>query len=131
MENFKHQTNKQVSDNHTRLDKKEIQQKEQLKNLCADVDLLTMTATPTPRTLNLAMAGLRDLSVIATPPAKRQVPRLLAWAALARHTATMRRAHVGPAQRPAVSRVAEPARPRTALGDGAGACCCWTRTTAS
>ncbi len=48
-----------------------VRQKEQLKNLCANVDLLTMTATPIPRTLNMAMAGLRDLSIIATPPAKR------------------------------------------------------------
>lgn len=48
-----------------------VRQKEQLKSLCANVDLLTMTATPIPRTLNMAMAGLRDLSIIATPPAKR------------------------------------------------------------
>lgn len=48
-----------------------VRQKEQLKNLCANVDLLTMTATPIPRTLNMAMAGLRDLSIIATPPARR------------------------------------------------------------
>ena len=37
----------------------------------AEVDILTMTATPIPRTLNMALGGLRDLSVIATPPAKR------------------------------------------------------------
>ncbi|MGB5324083.1 MAG: transcription-repair coupling factor [Pseudomonadales bacterium] len=48
-----------------------VAQKEQLKRLCADVDLLTMTATPIPRTLNMAMAGLRDLSLITTPPARR------------------------------------------------------------
>lgn len=48
-----------------------VRQKEQLKRLCVDVDLLTMTATPIPRTLNMAMSGLRDLSIIATPPAKR------------------------------------------------------------
>jgi transcription-repair coupling factor (superfamily II helicase) len=48
-----------------------VKQKDQLKRLCANVDLLTMTATPIPRTLNMAMAGLRDLSIIATPPAKR------------------------------------------------------------
>lgn len=48
-----------------------VRQKEKLKSLCANVDLLTMTATPIPRTLNMAMAGLRDLSIIATPPAKR------------------------------------------------------------
>jgi len=48
-----------------------VRQKDQLKKLCANVDLLTMTATPIPRTLNMAMAGLRDLSIIATPPARR------------------------------------------------------------
>jgi len=48
-----------------------VRQKEQLKRLRAEVDLLTLTATPIPRTLNMAMAGLRDLSIIATPPAHR------------------------------------------------------------
>jgi transcription-repair coupling factor (superfamily II helicase) len=48
-----------------------VRQKEQLKKLRAEVDLLTLTATPIPRTLNMAMAGLRDLSIIATPPAHR------------------------------------------------------------
>ena len=37
----------------------------------ADVDILTLTATPIPRTLNMAMSGMRDLSIIATPPARR------------------------------------------------------------
>lgn len=48
-----------------------VRQKEQLKKLRAEVDVLTMTATPIPRTLNMAMNDLRDLSIIATPPAKR------------------------------------------------------------
>ncbi|MEM1229858.1 MAG: transcription-repair coupling factor, partial [Pseudomonadota bacterium] len=48
-----------------------VRQKERLKALRAEVDVITLTATPIPRTLNLAMSGLRDLSVIATPPAKR------------------------------------------------------------
>jgi len=48
-----------------------VRQKEALKKLRAEVDLLTMTATPIPRTLNMAMSGLRDLSIIATPPAHR------------------------------------------------------------
>ena len=48
-----------------------VRQKEILKKLRAEVHLLTMTATPIPRTLNMAMAGLRDLSIIATPPANR------------------------------------------------------------
>ena len=48
-----------------------VRQKEQLKKMRTEVDVLTMTATPIPRTLNMAMNDLRDLSVIATPPAKR------------------------------------------------------------
>ena len=48
-----------------------VKQKEQIKKLRADVDILTLTATPIPRTLNMAMGGIRDLSIIATPPAKR------------------------------------------------------------
>ncbi|MBV1905374.1 MAG: transcription-repair coupling factor [Pseudomonadales bacterium] len=48
-----------------------VRQKERLKNLRAEVDLLTLTATPIPRTLNMAVGGIRDLSIIATPPAKR------------------------------------------------------------
>ena len=48
-----------------------VQQKEKIKALRAEVDILTLTATPIPRTLNMAMGGLRDLSIIATPPARR------------------------------------------------------------
>ncbi|WP_311568520.1 transcription-repair coupling factor [Photobacterium arenosum] len=48
-----------------------VRQKEKLKSLRADVDILTLTATPIPRTLNMAMSGMRDLSIIATPPARR------------------------------------------------------------
>lgn len=48
-----------------------VKQKERLKSLRAEVDVLTLTATPIPRTLNMALATLRDLSIIATPPAKR------------------------------------------------------------
>ncbi len=48
-----------------------VQQKEKIKALRADVDILTLTATPIPRTLNMALSGMRDLSIIATPPAKR------------------------------------------------------------
>lgn len=48
-----------------------VRQKETFKALRAEVDILTLTATPIPRTLNMAMSGLRDLSIIATPPAKR------------------------------------------------------------
>ena len=48
-----------------------VRQKEQIKRLRAEVDILTLTATPIPRTLNMAMNGIRDLSIISTPPAKR------------------------------------------------------------
>ncbi|MBF0283044.1 MAG: transcription-repair coupling factor [Magnetococcales bacterium] len=45
--------------------------KEKLKKLRASVDILTLTATPIPRTLNMAMAGVRDISIIASPPPDR------------------------------------------------------------
>ena len=48
-----------------------MRDKEKLKALRAEVDVLTLTATPIPRTLNMAMGGLRDLSLITTPPAER------------------------------------------------------------
>ncbi len=48
-----------------------VRQKDQFKALRAEVDILTLTATPIPRTLNMAFSGMRDLSIIATPPAKR------------------------------------------------------------
>lgn len=48
-----------------------VRQKEQLKALRAEVDVLTLTATPIPRTLSMAMEGLREFSVITTPPQKR------------------------------------------------------------
>lgn len=48
-----------------------VRQKEYLKSIRTNVDILTLTATPIPRTLNMAFAGIRDLSIIATPPARR------------------------------------------------------------
>ncbi|WP_281783614.1 transcription-repair coupling factor [Sinimarinibacterium flocculans] len=48
-----------------------VRHKERMKNLRAEVDVLTLTATPIPRTLNMGLAGLRELSIIATPPASR------------------------------------------------------------
>ncbi|MDQ5907506.1 MAG: hypothetical protein QG590_1991, partial [Pseudomonadota bacterium] len=48
-----------------------VRQKESLKNLRAEVDVLTLTATPIPRTLAMSLEGLRDFSVIATAPQKR------------------------------------------------------------
>jgi len=66
-----------------------VRQKERLKALRAQVDLLTLTATPIPRTLNMSMSGLRDLSLIATPPAHRLSVKTFVgeW-----HTPTLREA---------------------------------------
>ncbi|ACA31338.1 transcription-repair coupling factor [Histophilus somni] len=48
-----------------------VSQKEKIKQLRTNIDILTLTATPIPRTLNMAMSGIRDLSIISTPPARR------------------------------------------------------------
>jgi transcription-repair coupling factor (superfamily II helicase) len=48
-----------------------VRQKETFKHLRSEIDILTLTATPIPRTLNMSMSGMRDLSIISTPPAKR------------------------------------------------------------
>lgn len=48
-----------------------VKQKEKIKSLRTNIDILTLTATPIPRTLNMALSGTRDLSIIATPPEKR------------------------------------------------------------
>lgn len=48
-----------------------VKHKEQMKSLRSEVDILTLTATPIPRTLNMSLAGIRDLSIIATPPHHR------------------------------------------------------------
>ncbi|MDG2420462.1 MAG: transcription-repair coupling factor [Gammaproteobacteria bacterium] len=48
-----------------------VRQKAKINSLRANVDILTLTATPIPRTLNMALSGIRDLSLIVTPPAKR------------------------------------------------------------
>ncbi len=52
-----------------------VKQKEGLKRLKTTVDTLTLTATPIPRTLNMALSGMRDLSLITTPPAERRAIR--------------------------------------------------------
>jgi transcription-repair coupling factor (superfamily II helicase) len=49
-----------------------VSQKERLKRMRVEVDVLTLTATPIPRTLEMSMSGIRDLSVIETPPAARR-----------------------------------------------------------
>lgn len=48
-----------------------VEHKEKIKNVKNDVDCLTMTATPIPRTLHMSLAGIRDISTINTPPQKR------------------------------------------------------------
>ncbi|MEM8843770.1 MAG: transcription-repair coupling factor [Pseudomonadota bacterium] len=48
-----------------------VRHKEKLKSLRSEADILTLTATPIPRTLNMSLSGLRDLSIIATPPSHR------------------------------------------------------------
>jgi transcription-repair coupling factor (superfamily II helicase) len=52
-----------------------VKQKEQLKRLRTQVDVLTLTATPIPRTLHMSMSGVRDMSIIATPPQDRRAIR--------------------------------------------------------
>ena len=52
-----------------------VAQKERLKRLRASVDVLSMSATPIPRTLHMSLGGIRDLSVLATPPEERQPVR--------------------------------------------------------
>ncbi|MEZ5499241.1 MAG: transcription-repair coupling factor [Steroidobacteraceae bacterium] len=66
-----------------------VRDKERLKALRAEVHFLTLTATPIPRTLNLALGGLRDLSLITTPPVERLAIKtfVLEW-----HDATIREA---------------------------------------
>lgn len=58
-----------------------VKHKEKLKSLRAQVDVLTMTATPIPRTLYFSVAGLRDLSIIDTPPASRKsvFTQIISW----------------------------------------------------
>jgi len=48
-----------------------VRQKETIKSLRSEIDILTLTATPIPRTLNMALGGLREMSLITTPPAER------------------------------------------------------------
>lgn len=48
-----------------------VKHKEHVKSLRAEIDILTLTATPIPRTLNMSLAGIRDLSIISTPPMQR------------------------------------------------------------
>jgi transcription-repair coupling factor (superfamily II helicase) len=60
-----------------------VVQKERLKKLCAEVHVLSMSATPIPRTLNMALGGLKEISIITTPPPDRLSVRTF----VSRHTA--------------------------------------------
>ncbi len=48
-----------------------VQQKEKIKEIASNIDVITMTATPIPRTLNMALVGVKDVSIITTPPVNR------------------------------------------------------------
>src|SRR5207342_863249 len=54
-----------------------VTHKERIKQLRASVDVLTLSATPIPRTLQLAVGGMRDMSIIATPPVDRRTIRTI------------------------------------------------------
>jgi transcription-repair coupling factor (superfamily II helicase) len=58
-----------------------VKQKERLKDMKRNVDVLAMTATPIPRTLHLSLAGLRDVSLIQTPPRDRMpiITHVVPW----------------------------------------------------
>jgi transcription-repair coupling factor (superfamily II helicase) len=74
-----------------------VAHKERLKALKADVHVLTLTATPIPRTLQMAMSGLRELSVIQTPPVDRLAVRtyVTPWDAVVMHEALLREHYRG------------------------------------
>ena len=74
-----------------------VRHKERLKALRAEVDILTLTATPIPRTLNMSLSGLRDLSIIATPPVERHAIKTFVtqWDANLIREACLREIHRG------------------------------------
>jgi transcription-repair coupling factor (superfamily II helicase) len=74
-----------------------VKQKERLKQLKANVHVLTLTATPIPRTLQLALAGVREMSVIATPPVDRLAVRtfVMPWDGVVLREAILREQHRG------------------------------------
>jgi len=49
-----------------------VSDKEKIKNIRSDIDILSLSATPIPRSLNLALAGIRDISLLKTPPSGRK-----------------------------------------------------------
>ncbi len=74
-----------------------VTHKEKLKQLRADVHVLTLTATPIPRTLQMAMSGLRELSTIQTPPVDRLAVRtyVMEWDDMVMREALLREHHRG------------------------------------
>ena len=74
-----------------------VAQKERLKQLKANVHVLTLTATPIPRTLQLALAGVREMSIIATPPVDRLAVRtfVMPWDGVVLREAILREQHRG------------------------------------
>ena len=68
-----------------------MRQKEQLKRLRAEVDVLTLTATPIPRTLAMSLEGIRDFSVIATAPQRRLAIKTFVVDVFARASSARRR----------------------------------------
>jgi transcription-repair coupling factor (superfamily II helicase) len=86
-----------------------VTHKEQLKQLWADVHVLTLTATPIPRTLQMAMSGLRELSTIQTPPVDRLAIRtyVMEWDDMVMREALLREHHRGGQSFIVVPRIAD------------------------
>lgn len=86
-----------------------VTHKEKLKQLRADVHVLTLTATPIPRTLQMAMAGLRELSTIQTPPVDRLAVRtyVMEWDDMVMREALLREHHRGGQSFIVVPRIAD------------------------
>jgi transcription-repair coupling factor (superfamily II helicase) len=86
-----------------------VTHKEKLKQLRADVHVLTLTATPIPRTLQMAMSGLRELSTIQTPPVDRLAVRtyVMEWDEVVMREALLREHHRGGQSFLVVPRIAD------------------------
>ncbi|TMM49732.1 transcription-repair coupling factor [Qipengyuania marisflavi] len=86
-----------------------VTHKERLKQLRADVHMLTLTATPIPRTLQMAMTGLRELSTIQTPPVDRLAVRtyVMEWDDMVMREALLREHHRGGQSFIVVPRIAD------------------------
>ncbi len=86
-----------------------VTHKERLKTLRADVHMLTLTATPIPRTLQMAMTGLRELSTIQTPPVDRLAVRtyVMEWDDMVMREALLREHHRGGQSFIVVPRIAD------------------------